>query len=1012
MRQLPVYQHRQAIVSAVETNQLTIVQGGTGCGKSTCIQHFLCDAALRAAGVGGRNVRIIVTQPRRLAAIKLATVVAQMRQGDELGGGDGVVGSEVGYVIGKERCATSKTRITFVTTDYMVERLIHHPKSLASITHLVLDEVHERTVGVDMLLLLLRLLLPRHPHVRLVIMSATMEAETLFDYFAKRLFKPLRTRAALCVGSSLFPVQHIHLDQLTTPFPRLAQRCAAVMAKLTKQFDQWLTKHLSANSEQSLSAVLQAHDHQLTVATEVVKDLVLQQRLQTSSVNSIQTLYEALSAAVDAASVPHQVHFHVLHSRVELEDQRKAFEIPSSKYAKIILATNIAESSLTIPDVTHVINCGLERQVASLSHNNSHVEVLTTAWCSQASTAQRAGRAGRVQSGIAYNLFPLDFQQRCMCTYATPEILQKPLSRIVLLLKRSMPMLGTPSALLNASLDPPRHENIDEAFEVLTRHQALDCADEELAKITPFGRFCCHFPLSLELCRLLLVSMNVTRNGSRSSAILLHAVVLVAVLSVPDLFQMPSRFHSDTFIDDMKRSMLAKLSADRALWSEPLTVWRLYIELLASHSSTRRPLLWTWLSKWKLSHARFRTLNNLISDLCDRLIQLKQEDRHGFGQMLSDDTIHLLGKLDRFASTQHADRVLIEALTGEDSKALEDDDVHVMRFLLVATFYENLIEANMNEQGPKPSKKKKGKSKKQTDAMQQRDAENQTNTISLKVVKECTDAFATLKPEERCVLFSSLTRDRLPNNIVVSGDKKDIRVTFPVDPINSAVDSMSLAMIVRPSFPISFACFLSDNSAPIELEIVSAPNSAIKLRFRLEKMNELGVLTWMQPNDPDAKVHVSPRSVFSLPVEHLGNTTHIESFRAVYCDVVRTAGAKRLSALCSRCTLLPVGCAGYYAAVTLLRSKGTVSLLTNKQDGGIQAVYVGERKVELPKNKQLANSVLGCINRLRQGFTDLLCTAVDASVRCEDILELCCDSHVRSHEGSSECFEWQAVDLM
>ncbi|KUF96582.1 ATP-dependent RNA helicase spindle-E [Phytophthora nicotianae] len=271
MQTLPVFDHREEILKNVAINQLTSIQGETGCGKSTSVPQFFYNAWARAKASFERPVNIYVTQPRRIAAIELTNTVARMREGnafDEVG----QVGQVVGYRIGQKHVTSSKTKITYVTTGYMVERIIHDPEALTKITHLVLDEVHERSMDVDLLLLLLKLKFKNHPQVRVVIMSATMDAKLLIHYLANALAARLVNRKPLCVGSKLYPVEDIYLDKLSDHFPGLSQRGQQDLVLMKDQFKRLSKPQHMTNSKLARKSIMNIHDNQLKLIKEMDMD--------------------------------------------------------------------------------------------------------------------------------------------------------------------------------------------------------------------------------------------------------------------------------------------------------------------------------------------------------------------------------------------------------------------------------------------------------------------------------------------------------------------------------------------------------------------------------------------------------------------------------------------------------------------------------------------------------------------------------------------------------------------
>ncbi|ETO59250.1 hypothetical protein F444_22377 [Phytophthora nicotianae P1976] len=662
MQTLPVFDHREEILKNVAINQLTIIQGETGCGKSTSVPQFFYNAWARAKASFERPVNIYVTQPRRIAAIELSNTVARMREGnafDEVG----QVGQVVGYRIGQKHVTSSKTKITYVTTGYMVERIIHDPEALTKITHLVLDEVHERSMDVDLLLLLLKLKFKNHPQVRVVIMSATMDAKLLIHYLANALAARLVNRKPLCVGSKLYPVEDIYLDKLSDHFPGLSQRGQQDLVLMKDQFKRLSKPQHMTNSKLARKSIMNIHDNQLKLIKEMVRCLIREQTQQIESQSHINKLFESISF-LDKRARGQNVQIKVLHSEIELGDQREAFKLLGVKSTKIVLSTNIAESSVTIPDVTHVINCAVEKQIELSSVKKLHAEVLKANWCSKDSSIQRSGRAGRVMPGKAFHLFTKAFHGSCMAQYTTPELLRKPLDRVILQFTGRLSEFKVPSSLLRGALDAPDLSHIDNAYRLLASFDAIDSEDEKDSRLTRFGSFVCHLPLSLQLCRLLMTGVYTVQDNTdqvESCPLLLHTVILVSILSTPDLFIMLSFYHirsAQTYLKEMKKNLQAKLKLDGGMWSEPLSIWLFYMETMSDQQINIKSNLRGIFHKFAISSRRYQTLNYLISDLCQRLISLSQTPE--FSQLIYAKGREVLTKLETYASTQRVDKKLLK----------------------------------------------------------------------------------------------------------------------------------------------------------------------------------------------------------------------------------------------------------------------------------------------------------------------------------------------------------------
>ena len=223
---LPIMDHREAIVAAVAARAVTCIQGETGCGKSSMVPQFL----VQAARARGEPVRVVVTQPRRIAAITLARRVAEQLGSQPLGR---VVGYRVGH---GDRLDSPRCAVRFVTAGYLLQHLSHRPEHLARYTHVVLDEVHERSMDMDMLLLLLRTLTgPEGPgnRTKLVVMSATLQAGLFGDYFAT---PECPAADAIFVGARRFPVRTVFLDGLLECYTALRGPAGSAVSKLLGAF--------------------------------------------------------------------------------------------------------------------------------------------------------------------------------------------------------------------------------------------------------------------------------------------------------------------------------------------------------------------------------------------------------------------------------------------------------------------------------------------------------------------------------------------------------------------------------------------------------------------------------------------------------------------------------------------------------------------------------------------------------------------------------------------------------
>ncbi|KAG7397460.1 hypothetical protein PHYBOEH_000739 [Phytophthora boehmeriae] len=820
-----------------------------------------------------------------------ANTVAKMREGNEFGE-DGKVGNAIGYRIGQKQVTSSKTKITYVTTGYMVERIIHDPDALRAMTHLVLDEVHERSMDVDLLLLLLKLQLKVHSHLRLVIMSATMDAQVLMKYLGKALSTRLVDRKPLFVGSKLFPVKNVYLDELSQMFPNLWRRCKKEMITTKDQFQLLSQSRLSASSQMAKKAISKIHEKQLVMVEEM-----------------------------------------------------------------------------------------------------------------------RSGRAGRVMPGTAFHLFTEAFRDLCMAEYNTPELLRKPLDRIVLQLKGRLNQFGVPSALLRQALDAPDLSHIDGAYKLLAHFDAIDSEDEEGSRLTKFGSFICHLPLSLELCRLLMTGAYMDQDnvkGCESWPLLLKVVILVAILAVPDLFVMPSFYHAHsahTYLKEMKKNLQSKLKLDDGMWSEPLAIWLFYIQTMSQQSLHGKRNLTGVFHKMSISARRYQTLNFLISDLCARLISLSKDKNGDFEQFLDAKTVVMLSKLEGYASSQRMDKQLLQFARHTVTK--KHEGLRILRFLIIQNYGEHLIGTSR----PKPSNFVG-------------DDLGDTDRVDLKVDKEDSKVFFSLSDKDKAKLFSQISSSTNPmDELATLAYQKPIvsiySYTMPknqeeVDGEDHSNEIFKTA-VSRMSFPVSFIYYIRGEKFPVNLGMqLNSEERELAFKFRVSGSNSSG-LTWLQQKD-NVKASTGSRSLFSLPIRPLkvkkGKGTKL---MAVYTDRLFTGDETKM--FCTNCTLLPPNILGYYPIMLLLTAPrhANIQLHMDGTAGEILLVKVGAQDAAFPRKTALRVEALATINAVRAALSDALNAAQGAKrISVSDLLALSEDSIFVTKESkadASRC-KWHRLAIL
>lgn len=469
---LPVFKLRSSLIKAVEENQLLIVVGDTGSGKTTQMTQYLAEAGSANQGIIG------CTQPRRVAAMSVAKRVAE-----EVGCR---VGQEVGYTIRFEDCTSPETKIKYMT-DGMLQREVLLDPDLRRYSVIMLDEAHERTIATDVLFGLLKKTLKRRPDLKLIVTSATLDAEKFSNYFNQC---PIFT-----IPGRTYPVEILY----------------------TKEPE---SDYLDA----ALITVMQIH------LSEPPGDILLFLTGQEEIDTSCEILYERMKAL--GSSVPELIILPV-YSALPSEMQSKIFEPAPPGSRKVVIATNIAETSITIDQIYYVIDPGFVKQNAFDPKLGMDSLVVTP--ISQAQAKQRAGRAGRTGPGKCYRLYTETAFQSEMLPTSVPEIQRQNLSHTILMLKA----MGINDLLHFDFMDPPPTNTMLTALEELYALSALD--DEGL--LTRLGRKMADFPMEPALAKVLIASVNMGCSDEMLS--------IVAMLSVQTVFYRPKEKQTQA---DQKKS--------------------------------------------------------------------------------------------------------------------------------------------------------------------------------------------------------------------------------------------------------------------------------------------------------------------------------------------------------------------------------------------------------------------------------------------------------------------------
>ncbi|XP_058942611.1 putative pre-mRNA-splicing factor ATP-dependent RNA helicase PRP1 isoform X2 [Pocillopora verrucosa] len=466
--ELPVWEYREKFMETMKEKQAFVLVGETGSGKTTQIPQWCLETRI------DKRKCVACTQPRRVAAMSVAQRVA-----DEL---DVTIGQEVGYTIRFEDCTSPRTILKYMTDGMLLREAMTDPL-LDRYAVILLDEAHERTLATDILMGLLKEVVRQRHDLKIIIMSATLDAGKFQEYFDEC---PLMT-----IPGRTHPVEIFY-----TPEPERDYLEAAIRT------------------------VVQIH-----MCEEVEGDILLFLTGQ----EEIEEACKRLKKEIDNLGPEvGELRCIPLYSTLPPQQQQRIFDAPPAKRPngaigrKCVVSTNIAETSLTIDGVVFVIDPGFSKQ--KVYNPRIRVESLLVSAISKASSQQRAGRAGRTRPGKCFRLYTEKAYQTEMQDNTYPEILRSNLGTVVLQLKK----LGIDDLVHFDFMDPPAPETLMRALELLNYLGALD----DNGDLTSLGSMMAEFPLDPQLAKMVIASCD--HNCSN------EILSITAMLSVPQVFMRPN----------------------------------------------------------------------------------------------------------------------------------------------------------------------------------------------------------------------------------------------------------------------------------------------------------------------------------------------------------------------------------------------------------------------------------------------------------------------------------------
>ncbi len=535
--ELPVNQRREEIAEAIRAHQVVIVCGETGSGKTTQLPKICLELGRGAAGLIGH------TQPRRLAARATATRIAQELKSD--------LGHAVGYKIRFTDRIGPQSYIKLMTDGILLAETQGDP-TLSAYDTLIIDEAHERSVNIDFLLGYLRQLLPKRPDLKVIVTSATLDAERFALHFADRAGTPA---PVIEVSGRLFPIElrYRPVEETESSDPK---------KKGADLYD----------------AMVDAVDEAQRAGPGDVLVFLPGER-------EIREAAEALRKARHAA----QTEILPLFARQSAQEQGRVFA--PAKGRRVVLATNVAETSLTVPGIRYVVDTGLAR-VKRYSACNE-VEQLQVEPIAQSAARQRAGRCGRVMDGVCIRLYAEDdFTRRP--AHTDPEILRSSLAGVILRMKS----LGLGDVDAFPFLDPPPPKMVADGYQLLTE---LGAVDEE-QRLTAMGRELAKLPLDPKIGRMIL--------AARERGCLREMLIIAAALSVQDPRERPAE--SPGAADQAHAKFRGGEQDQRSEFLWFLHLWKAYDEVVRHETGNQQK---QWCKRHFLNYLRMREWRDVHGQL-------------------------------------------------------------------------------------------------------------------------------------------------------------------------------------------------------------------------------------------------------------------------------------------------------------------------------------------------------------------------------------------------------------
>ncbi|PBL00719.1 P-loop containing nucleoside triphosphate hydrolase protein [Armillaria gallica] len=581
-QKLPAFASKHEFLKKLEDNRVVVVVGETGCGKTTQLPQFILDSLIDSSR--GKTASIVITQPRRISAIGVASRVSNERLDD----------GSVGYAIRGESTRKPETKLLFCTTGVVLRRLSSGDK-LKDVSHIIVDEVHERSVDGDFLLLELKELLTENKTLKVVLMSATINHETFIRYFGGA---PLLT-----IPGFTHPVTDLYLEDVISLIDYRPPAVKPAQKESREEQEAFRAGYASSGLSDECVTALQNFTRANTIDYKMLA-AVVRHIITTSKTRGgiliflpgVQEIRQCMDMIQGVLPSSAPADILPLHANLSSEEQRRVF-VKTAKW-KIIAATNVAETSITIDDVVYVLDSGKVKQTQY--DGESGISRLVETWVTLAESRQRRGRAGRTQPGICYKLYTRKHESK-MGKFVVPEILRVPLENISLAVKVTREDEDV-KHFLGKAISPPDVSSMDTAWATLEDLGAVDGQ----GRLTALGRHLSLLPVDLRLAKMLVLGTIFRCLGP--------VLTIVACLSSKPLFVSP--------LEKRKEASMARARFCEGT-SDLLTDLKAYDECMRlqaerkSSSEIRR-----FCEENFISASTVREISNLRNDFLSSLISI------------------------------------------------------------------------------------------------------------------------------------------------------------------------------------------------------------------------------------------------------------------------------------------------------------------------------------------------------------------------------------------------------